>query len=125
MVFHLPHAVIVLLNVFVAFPGILRWQNRLWLTLRNFLNIRNQLEEKIPESVVETAEFKKHEAYMFDSRNYYLKGVTFNYTSAFQLSVAISKMQGLTNSIRVSYYFKQCLETSGLFIKIKGKPGKV
>ncbi|PSN46354.1 putative leucine--tRNA ligase, partial [Blattella germanica] len=74
--------------------------HRLWLTMRSFLNIRNKLESSVPESVVESPAFKKHEAYMFDSRNYYLKGVTFNYTSAFQLSVAISKMQGLTNSLR-------------------------
>ncbi|KAJ9592009.1 hypothetical protein L9F63_001448, partial [Diploptera punctata] len=84
-----------------AFPGILKWQHRLWLTMRSFLNIRNNLKEKISETIVETEEFKKHEAYMFDSRNYYLKGVTFNYTTAFQLSVAISKMQGLTNTIKV------------------------
>lgn len=70
--------------------------------MRSFLNIRSNLEHVVPDIVVDTPEFKEHEAKMFDSRNYYLKGVTFNYTSSFQLSVAISKMQGLTNSLRVS-----------------------
>lgn len=37
---------------------------------------------------------------MFDSRNYYVKGATFNYLTSQQISVGISKMQGLTNSIR-------------------------
>jgi leucyl-tRNA synthetase len=87
---------------FVAFPGILKWQHRLWLTMRSFLNIRSNLENMVSDAVMDTPEFKEHEAQMFDSRNYYLKGVTFNYTSSFQLSVAISKMQGLTNSLRVS-----------------------
>lgn len=50
----------------------------------------------IPEN-----QFKSMDYYMFDSRNYYLKEVTFNYEIAQQLSVAISKQQGLTNSVRV------------------------
>lgn len=87
---------------FVAFPGILKWQHRLWLTMRSFLNIRFNLENMVSETVVDTPVFKENEVQLFDSRNYYLKGVTFNYTTAFQLSVAISKMQGLTNSLRVS-----------------------
>ncbi|XP_021925518.1 probable leucine--tRNA ligase, mitochondrial isoform X2 [Zootermopsis nevadensis] len=83
-----------------TFPGILKWQHRLWLTMRSFLNIRSNLENVVSDTVSDTPEFKEHEAKMFDSRNYYLKGVTFNYTTSFQLSVAISKMQGLTNSLR-------------------------
>ncbi|XP_069681431.1 probable leucine--tRNA ligase, mitochondrial [Periplaneta americana] len=83
-----------------TFPGILKWQHRLWLTMRSFINIRSKLESTVSSSAANTPEFKKHEDYMFDSRNYYLKGATFNYTTAFQLSVAISKMQGLTNSLR-------------------------
>lgn len=70
--------------------------------MRSFLNIRSNLENVVSDTISDTPEFKEHEAKMFDSRNYYLKGVTFNYTTSFQLSVAISKMQGLTNSLRVS-----------------------
>lgn len=70
--------------------------------MRSFLNIRFNLENVVSETVVDTPVFKENEVQLFDSRNYYLKGVTFNYTTSFQLSVAISKMQGLTNSLRVS-----------------------
>lgn len=70
--------------------------------MRSFLNIRFNLENMVSETVADTPVFKENEVQLFDSRNYYLKGVTFNYTTAFQLSVAISKMQGLTNSLRVS-----------------------
>lgn len=42
-------------------------------------------------------EYAKDDAYMFDSRNYFLKNVTFNIVESQQLSVAISRMQGLTN----------------------------
>jgi hypothetical protein len=80
--------------------------------MRSFLNIRFSLENMVSETVVDTPVFKENEVQLFDSRNYYLKGVTFNYTTAFQLSVAISKMQGLTNSLRVSslkYVTSNCL----------------
>lgn len=50
-------------------------------------------------------EFKKHDDYMYDSRNYYIKGTYFNYAFTQQLSIAVSKQQGLTNSLRVSIYF--------------------
>ncbi|KAJ8963763.1 hypothetical protein NQ314_005396 [Rhamnusium bicolor] len=79
-----------------TFPGILNWQKRLWLTIRDFLNHRNNLPPMISED-----QFRSHDDYMFDSRNYYIKGTSFNYLIAQQLSVAISKQQGLTNSIRI------------------------
>ncbi|KAF5305842.1 hypothetical protein FQR65_LT07581 [Abscondita terminalis] len=80
---------------FEAFPGILNWQKRLWLTVQEFAKFRNCLPDKITDE-----EFAKHEDYIFDSRNYYLKGANFNYSVAYQFNVAISKMQGLTNSLR-------------------------
>lgn len=85
-----------LLNYFVAFPGILNWQKRLWLTLQEFIKYRNGNPAEIPAD-----EFRKHDDYMFDSRNFYVKGVSFNYCTSQQISVGISKMQGLTNSLRV------------------------
>ncbi|KAJ8925000.1 hypothetical protein NQ315_001165 [Exocentrus adspersus] len=78
-----------------TFPGILTWQKRLWLTIRDFLKHRNALPQMIPED-----QFRSHDDYMFDSRNYYVKGASFNYLISQQLSVAVSKQQGLTNSIR-------------------------
>lgn len=53
----------------------------------------------MPE-ITKQDEFQANEDYMFDSRNYYVKGATFNYCDSQQISVAISKLQGLTNSIR-------------------------
>nr|XP_023028907.1 probable leucine--tRNA ligase, mitochondrial [Leptinotarsa decemlineata] len=78
-----------------TFPGILNWQRRLWLTIREFLAHRTSLPAMLPEG-----QFKPHDEYMFDSRNFYIKGVTFNYLVSQQLSVAVSKQQGLTNSLR-------------------------
>ncbi|KAJ8954021.1 hypothetical protein NQ318_004314 [Aromia moschata] len=78
-----------------TFPGILNWQKRLWLTIRDFLRHRNNLPPTTTDD-----QFLSHDDYMFDSRNYYVKGTTFNYVISQQLSVAVSKQQGLTNSIR-------------------------
>uniref|UniRef100_A0A6P4EQN5 leucine--tRNA ligase n=1 Tax=Drosophila rhopaloa TaxID=1041015 RepID=A0A6P4EQN5_DRORH len=81
-----------------TFPGILNWQKRLWLTLQDFQEAR---EDQTPSEVVVTSEeFLAEDAKLFDARNFYVKGATFNYRHAHQLSVAISKMQGLTNSLR-------------------------
>ncbi|XP_017864363.1 PREDICTED: probable leucine--tRNA ligase, mitochondrial [Drosophila arizonae] len=82
-----------------TFPGILNWQKRLWLTLDDFKAAR---EEQQPDEQVDTASeaFLAEDAKLFDARNFYVKGATFNYRHAHQLSVAISKMQGLTNSLR-------------------------
>ena len=53
------------------------------------------LEELQSESTNPT--HAEENAYMFDSRNYFLKNVTFNMVKSQQLSIAISRMQGLTN----------------------------
>lgn len=89
-------------NLFTAFPGVLNWQKRLWFTIRDFLKLRNNPPPKIADG-----QFKRQDYYMFDSRNYYLKEVNFNFQVAQQLSVAISKQQGLTNSLRVSSNFSK------------------
>lgn len=63
--------------------------------------------EKLREDVEKydkSEDFEEHEQKLWDSRNFYISGATFNYKYSHQLSVAISKMQGLTNSIRVSYF---------------------
>ncbi|KAF5300682.1 hypothetical protein FQA39_LY11044, partial [Lamprigera yunnana] len=78
-----------------TFPGILNWQKRLWLTVQEFIHFRKQ-----PPPLVKGDDFYKHEEFLFDSRNFYLKGANFNYSVAYQFNVAISKMQGLTNSLR-------------------------
>lgn len=87
----------IVIYLIVAFPGILQWQRRLWLTIKDFIKHRNEETQVITDEL-----FKEQDEYMFDSRNFYVKGATFNYCNSQQISVAISKMQGLTNSIRVS-----------------------
>lgn len=88
----------------LAFPGILNWQKRLWLTMIDFQNLRNVASTSTDDtkSIIDANEFKESEMKLYDSRNYFSSGVTFNYKYSHQLSVAISKMQGLTNAIRVS-----------------------
>lgn len=84
---------------FVAFPGILNWQKRLWLTINDFYKQRcDEFNENFDKS---NQKFIEEDEKLFDARNFYVKGVTFNFKHTHQLSVAISKMQGLTNSIRV------------------------
>lgn len=78
-----------------TFPGIINWQNRLWVTLHDFHYHRAKANEMEKSQV-----FDEHEAKLLDSANFFASGATFNFKRSHQLSVAISKMQGLTNSIR-------------------------
>ncbi|XP_055373598.1 leucine--tRNA ligase, mitochondrial [Condylostylus longicornis] len=81
-----------------TFPGILNWQKRLWLTINEFEELRksNDIEDSSNTCPV----FKNEDLKLYDARNYYVKGVTFNFKHSYQLSVGISKMQGLTNALR-------------------------
>lgn len=88
-----------------AFPGIINWQKRLWLLINEFNEIRTN-DIDIGIDIIKTPEFEEQETKMFDARNYYIKGTTFNYMFSHQLSVALSKMQGLTNSLRVNEPFQ-------------------
>ncbi|XP_066156838.1 probable leucine--tRNA ligase, mitochondrial isoform X2 [Euwallacea fornicatus] len=78
-----------------TFPGIINWQKRLWLTIQDFIKHRNE-----PPPMIAEDKFKAQEDFLWDSRNYYIKGASFNYVISQQMSVAVSKQQGLTNSIR-------------------------
>lgn len=82
-----------------TFPGILNWQKRLWMTLHDFRELRTKIDPATAQTP-ETEEFKDHEQKLWDARNYFTAGATFNYRYSHQLSVGISKMQGLTNAIR-------------------------
>lgn len=46
----------------------------------------------------------KQESIWVDARNFYLKGVTFGIHHSQHISVAISKMQGLTNALKVCHF---------------------
>lgn len=87
---------------FVAFPGILNWQNRLWLTIREFRMIRHNND--IRREAIDSSIFQQNEMKLLESRNYYVKKTSSNFRKSYQLSVAISKLQGLTNVLRVCTY---------------------
>ncbi|XP_036151176.1 probable leucine--tRNA ligase, mitochondrial isoform X2 [Monomorium pharaonis] len=80
--------------------GIINWQNRIWNCVKRFKIERDKMTLDEFKSDPTDPKFTEHDAYMFDSRNYFLKNVTFNIVESQQLSVAISRMQGLTNSLR-------------------------
>ncbi|EZA55183.1 putative leucyl-tRNA synthetase, mitochondrial [Ooceraea biroi] len=81
-------------------PGIINWQKRLWLTVKQFKSERDDTSLEELQREPTDRKYAEQAAYMFDSRNYFLKTVTFNIIESQQLSVAISRMQGLTNSLR-------------------------
>ncbi|XP_050463101.1 probable leucine--tRNA ligase, mitochondrial isoform X1 [Cataglyphis hispanica] len=81
-------------------PGIKNWQNRIWSTIKQFKIERDNMSLEQLQSEPTNPNYVKHNAYMFDSRNYFLKNVTYNMVKSQQLSIAISRMQGLTNSLR-------------------------
>lgn len=81
-------------------PGIRNWQNRLWSIVKQFKSERDNMSFEELQSEPTNPTYVEHDAYMFDSRNYFLKSVTFNIVKSQQLSIAISRMQGLTNSLR-------------------------
>lgn len=78
-----------------TFPGVINWQRRLWLTIHDFMQAREKSGE-----VTKTKEFDEQEHLLLNAVNYFTSGATFNFQCSHQISVAISKMQGLTNSIR-------------------------
>lgn len=80
----------------------MNWQKRLWQIITEFVEARKKLTCENLQNVPSGKEFDNEEEYMFDSRNYYVHGITFNVKGSQQLSVAISKMQGLTNSLKKS-----------------------
>lgn len=73
----------------------------MWLTVNDFCDLRSSPEDDKVDT--NSKEFQDEDDRLFDARNFYVKGATFNYRHTYQLSVAISKMQGLTNSLRVSF----------------------
>jgi leucyl-tRNA synthetase len=86
----------------LAFPGILNWQNRLWLTIREFRSVRKN--NNILRDTINLSAFQKEEIKLNNNRNYYVKKTSSNFRKSYQLSVAISKLQGLTNVLRVYIY---------------------
>lgn len=101
-------------------PGILNWQNRLWKVVKTFTNYRNGVSLNNFKVKPTDPKFINDDAYMFDSRNYFLKIVTFNIIKTQQLSIAISRMQGLTNRYILYFYvILRVIIISEILINIK------
>ncbi|KAL7306946.1 hypothetical protein TKK_0000704 [Trichogramma kaykai] len=84
-----------------TFPGILNWQRKLYQMITEFIAERSFLNpEELDAPPIDDPKFQADEALMFDARNYYVHGVTFNIVGSQQLSIAISKMLGLTNDLK-------------------------
>ncbi|CAL4066416.1 unnamed protein product, partial [Meganyctiphanes norvegica] len=80
-----------------TFPGIVNWQNRMWLTVSEFIDVRNSGSTS---KTISPVEWDQHVAELVEKRNFYVRGATYNIEKALQLSTAISYMQGLTSVIR-------------------------
>lgn len=78
-----------------TFPGIINWQKRLWITMHDFHHHRQKVNE-----ISISKDFDEHEEKLLDSANYFASTATFNFKISHQLSIAISRLQGLTNAIR-------------------------
>ncbi|CAH0695173.1 unnamed protein product [Spodoptera exigua] len=78
-------------------PGVLNWQHRLWMTMREFLNHRNNVPEV---NTLTPEEYNKHEYKIWDSRNYLIATTTYHFKHTQKLSVGISRLQSLTSVLR-------------------------
>ncbi|XP_023939473.1 probable leucine--tRNA ligase, mitochondrial [Bicyclus anynana] len=80
-------------------PGVLNFQHRLWITIREFLmhksngNLSNI--KVLPEK-----EFKDYENKLWNSRNYFIATATYHFKYTHKLSVGISRLQSLTSVLR-------------------------
>ncbi|XP_014773131.1 leucine--tRNA ligase, mitochondrial isoform X1 [Octopus bimaculoides] len=78
------------------FRGIINWQSKIWKLVSDFILVKTSgsFQEVSPQLM------KQHEEKIFEFRNYFLKEVTFHFEKTFLISVAISRLQGFTNSMR-------------------------
>lgn len=80
-----------------ALPGVLNWQHRLWMTIRSFLKHR---DTSVNGSLAED-QFNEIESKIWESRNFMTATATYHFKHTQKLSVAISRLQSLTNTLRV------------------------
>lgn len=78
-------------------PGVLNWQQRLWLTIRNYLKCRSKQFDFTPLS---PENFQNIEKNISDSRNFMTATATYHFKHTQQLSVGISRLQTLTSTLR-------------------------
>lgn len=83
-----------------ALPGVVNWQHRLWLTMREFL--RHRSNDSLQINKLSADIFKKYEQKLWDSKNYFTATATYHFKHTHKLSVGISRLQALTSALRVS-----------------------
>jgi len=85
------------------------------LTIREFRTVRKN--DDVQRHTIDSSIFQKEEIKLHDARNYHVKKTSSNFRKSYQLSVAISKLQGLTNILRVYYtYFNKLFKYIFIFI---------
>ena len=72
--------------------------------MKTFTDYRNNVTLEELQAQPTDPKFAQDDEYMFDSRNYFLKSVTFNIIGSQQLSIAISRLQGLTNRYILQFF---------------------
>jgi len=80
-----------------VFTGITRFQSRLWETVKNLQDLRNQnlkIEDK--------NQFESQESSLRKKRNYHTRKITKNFSETYNICVGIKSMQGFLNDIRDS-----------------------
>lgn len=90
-------------SIFLAFPGVIRWQSRLWEIITNFNKIR-QDNSIAPIGPNTQAEFDKYDMELFNARNHSTAYVTYNIenhilNSAFKGPQSLTKTLGVSNKL--------------------------
>ncbi|KAG6457737.1 hypothetical protein O3G_MSEX010454 [Manduca sexta] len=78
-------------------PGVLNWQHRLWMTVREFIKHRNNADNLKPvdQTILEQCNEK-----IWNARNYFTATTTYHFKYTHKLSVGISRLQSLTSTLR-------------------------
>lgn len=87
-----------------ALPGVVNWQHRLWLTMREFLTHRSN--ESLQTNKLSADIFNKYEQKLWDSKNYFIATASYHFKHTHKLSVGISRLQALTSALRVRNTYK-------------------
>ncbi|XP_061708795.1 leucine--tRNA ligase, mitochondrial [Cydia pomonella] len=82
-----------------TFPGVLNWQHRLWITVRDFIKHRSDVT-LYEQNTINSEDFEKIDFKLWDSRNYFTANTSYHFKYTHMLSVGISRLQGLTNTLR-------------------------
>ncbi|XP_050535082.1 leucine--tRNA ligase, mitochondrial [Daktulosphaira vitifoliae] len=82
-----------------TFPGVLNWQQKLWSIIQQFRHIRSC---SLQQDNIDSSKFHDEQTKLYEARNYYVKKTSNNYRKSYQLSVAISFLQGLSNILKKS-----------------------